>query len=45
MKKKLVCVLLTAGVGALVFIHRRVILATIKGEEAPEAPSWHFWHK
>jgi len=22
-----------------------VILALIKGEEMPEAPSWHFWCK
>ena len=45
MKKKLICLLLAAGVGALVCVHRRVILAAIKGEELPKAPSWHFWCK
>ncbi len=45
MKKKLVCVLLIACLGAWVYIHRRVILAVIKGEEPPVAPSWHFWCK
>ena len=45
MKKKLICFLLTACFGALAYIHRRVLIAAIKGEESPEAPSWHFWCK
>ena len=45
MKKKLICFLLTACFGALIYIHRRVILALITGDEMPEAPSWHFWCK
>ncbi len=40
----LIC-LFSAICGAWVFVHRRVILALIKGEELPEAPSWHFWCK
>ena len=43
MKKKLICFALTACFGALIYIHRRVVIAAIKGEERPEAPSWHFW--
>ncbi len=31
--------------GFMVGIHRNVIKACIKGEELPEAPSWHFWCK
>ena len=29
--------------GALLWIHRRVIAACIKGEPMPEPPAWHFW--
>ena len=42
-KKTLICCLIGAAVGCLVYVHRRVILAAIKGEELPEAPAWHFW--
>ncbi len=45
MKKKLICFLLTAGIGALIYIHRNAILACIRGEEMPAAPHWHFWCK
>ena len=45
MKKKLICFLLTACFGALIYVHRRVVIAAIKGEEMPKAPSWHFWCK
>jgi hypothetical protein len=45
MKKKIICFLFTALFGACIYVHRRVILALIKGEEMPEAPSWHFWCK
>ncbi len=31
--------------GFCVGIHRKVILALIKGTEMPEAPAWHFWCK
>lgn len=45
MKKKLIWFLLAACFGAMLCVHRRVILAAIKGEEPPKAPSWHFWCK
>ncbi len=44
MKKKtifIIVILLLFGV--LIFIHRRVIRALIKGEPMPKAPSWHVW--
>ena len=43
MKKKLLCCLLAAVLGVCVFVHRRVILALIRGTEIPQAPSWHCW--
>lgn len=45
LKKMLVCCLFSAFAGCLLFVHRRVILAAIRGEELPEAPSWHCWCK
>ncbi len=45
MKKSIVCCLVAALLGVCVFVHRRVILALIEGEELPEAPSWHCWCK
>ena len=43
LKKALIWCAIGAVVGCLVYVHRRVILAAIKGEELPEAPAWHFW--
>ncbi len=31
--------------GCFLGVHRKVILAYIKGEELPKAPTWHFWCK
>jgi|GEM_PF-1799791 len=45
MMKKLGCFLLIAMFGACLCVHRRVILALIRGEEMPQAPAWHFWCK
>ena len=44
-KKGLIWFLVGAAVGCFVGVHRRVIIAAIKGEELPEAPAWHFWCK
>lgn len=41
----LLACLFGAAFGVLIFVHRRVILALIRGEELPEAPAWHFWCK
>ncbi len=43
--KKLIIIIVTSVIAAMLaaflFIHRRVILAMIRGEELPEAPEWH----
>lgn len=44
-KKVLFWCLFGALFGCCVYVHRRVILALIKGEELPQAPAWHFWCK
>ena len=39
---------MTVLCGIWAVIHRRVIMAYVKGEELPEAPAWHksvFCHK
>ena len=43
MKKLLKGALVVAGVGvvACAIVHRRVIIACVKGEALPEPPEWH----
>ncbi len=41
----LIACMVGAILGVCAFIHRRVILALIRGEELPKAPAWHFWCK
>lgn len=47
-KKTLIIVLLCCFAlfaGCMLFVHRRVIKAVMKGEPIPQAPAWHFWVK
>ena len=41
---KLLLVLCLVGFGFFLGVHRRVILAKLKGEELPEPPEGHFCH-
>lgn len=36
-------VLILAFAACMLYIHRRVIRAWLKGEEMPKAPKWHCW--
>lgn len=43
LKKVLICALITALLGCcmyLVYVHRRVIKAALKGEPMPKCPHW-----
>ncbi len=44
MKKRTVfMIIIILLIAFLVFLHRRVIRALIKGEPMPKAPTWHLW--
>ena len=32
-----------AGCGCLLYLHRNVMKAAMKGDPMPEPPKWHFW--
>ena len=42
-KKTIFIIIILLLITVLVYIHRRVIRAMIKGEPMPEAPSWNVW--
>lgn len=43
LKKLLPLMVLLCTLAGFVYVHRRVILALIRGEELPEPPAWHVW--
>ena len=44
-KSGIFTVILGCFTACMLFVHRRVIRAVMKGEEIPQAPAWHCWVK